>query len=160
MGGLFYFHRDALSVWIKRNWRALIALLISGQAAMFIGDPLTATIGPYLGIGVIFCLLSVWTGAIASRTQDFFGRASYHLFISHMPIAAVLVTGLGLTQSMFLFFVTIIVALVLSMGLVPLERSINVMRRRISSAVVKRESYGRAGAQEPIARSSISRVER
>jgi peptidoglycan/LPS O-acetylase OafA/YrhL len=160
MGGLFYFHRDALSVWIKRNWRTLIALLIGGQAAMFLGDPLTTTVGPYLGIGVIFCLLSAWTGQVASRTQDFFGRASYHLFISHMPIAAVLVTGLGLTQSMFLFFVTIVVALVLSMGLVPLERSINVVRQRISSSVTKGRSHGRAGPQEPIAQPTIWPTER
>jgi len=95
MGGLSYFHRDALSVWIKASWRALIVLLIAGHAAMFLGNTLTITIGPYIGIGVMFCLLSVWTGEIASRTQDFFGRASYHLFISHMPIAAVLVTGLA-----------------------------------------------------------------
>jgi hypothetical protein len=81
MGELFYFHRDALKVWIKTNWLTLIVLLIAGHAAMFLGNALTATIGPYLGIGVMFCLLAVWKEETASRTQDFFGRASYHLFI-------------------------------------------------------------------------------
>ena len=54
MGGLFYFHQRALSFWITANLRVLIALLIAGHAAMFLGNALTATIGPYLGIGVIF----------------------------------------------------------------------------------------------------------
>ena len=161
MGGLFYFHRDALSVWIKANWRALIVLLISGHAAMFLGDSLTATIGPYLGIGVMFCLLSVWTGEIASRTQDFFGRASYHLFISHMPIAAILVTGLGLkAESMFVFFATIVVALALSTGLVPMERTINLVRKRISSSITQAEIYRYADPQEGIGQPSVQRVER
>jgi len=161
MGGLFYFYRDALGGRIKANWRVLIVLLISGHAAMFLGDSLTATIGPYLGIGVMFCLLSVWTGEIASRTQDFFGRASYHLFISHMPIAAVLVTGLGLRPgSMFVFFATIVVALALSAGLVPMERTINLVRKRISSSVPQGETHGHANPEGVIGQPSIRRAER
>jgi peptidoglycan/LPS O-acetylase OafA/YrhL len=161
MGGLFRFHRDALNVWIKANWRALIVLLIAGHAAMFLGNALTATIGPYLGIGVMFCLLSVWTGEIASRTQGFFGRASYHLFISHMPIAAVLVTGLGLRpESMFVFFATIVVALAVSTCLVPMERTINLMRQRISSSVPQGETYGHADPQERMGQPSIRQLER
>jgi hypothetical protein len=161
MGGLFYFHRDALSVWIKANWRALIVLLIGGHATMFLGDLLTATIGPYLGIGVMCCLLSVWTGEIASRTQDFFGRASYHLFISHMPIAAVLVTSLGLrSNSMLVFFATIVVALAVSTGLVPMERTINLVRQRISSSTSQGKTHGPADRQARIGQPSIRRVER
>ena len=136
MGGLFYFHQDTLSAWIKVHWRVLIAVLIGAHAAMFLGDALSATIGPYLGIGVIFCLLSVWPGGVASGAQDFFGRASYHLFLGHMPIAAVLVTGLGLRpNSAFVFLATIVVTLALSTGLVPMERTINVVRLRISRSV-------------------------
>jgi peptidoglycan/LPS O-acetylase OafA/YrhL len=142
MGGLFYFHRDALSTWIKGNWRVLIALLIVAHAAMFLGDALTATIGPYLGIGVMFCLLSVWPGGVARGAQDFFGRASYHLFLAHMPIAAVLVTGLGLRPaSVLVFLATMVVALALSAGLVPIERTINVVRLRVSRSV----SHAHAG---------------
>src|SRR5262249_4443449 len=77
MGGLFYFHQDTLSARIKAHWRVLIAILIGAHAAMFLGNALSVTIGPYLGIGVMFCLLSVCMGETASGTQDFFGRASY-----------------------------------------------------------------------------------
>jgi peptidoglycan/LPS O-acetylase OafA/YrhL len=97
---------------------------------------------------VIFCLLSVYTGEPASGTQDFFGRASYHLFLGHMPIAAVLVTGLGLRpNSAFLFLATMVVALTLSTGLVPTERIINVARLRISQLV------------SPVGDASMRRVE-
>ena len=159
MGGLFYFHRGALRVCIKANWLAVIVLLIAGHAAMFLGNALTATIGPYLGIGVMSCLLAVWKEETASRTQDFFGRASYHLFIGHMPIAAVLVTGLGLkAESIFVFLATAVVALALSTGLVPIERTINLVRQRISSSVPKDEIYGRADPQGHIGQPSTPQV--
>jgi hypothetical protein len=78
-------------------------------------------------------LRTVWNGQSGNSTQDFFGRASYHLFIGHMPITAVLVTGLNLRQgSVFVFLAAVIVALALSLGLVPLERNMNVMRQRIA----------------------------
>src|SRR5262245_57717446 len=161
MGGLFYFHRDALRVWIKTNWLALIVLLIAGHAAMFLGNALTATIGPYLGIGVMFCLLAVWKEETASRTQDFFGRASYHLFIGHMPIAAILVTGLGLKAgSIFVFFATTAAALALSAGLVPMEHTINLVRQRISSSAPQGETHGHADPQARIGLPGIRRVER
>jgi peptidoglycan/LPS O-acetylase OafA/YrhL len=161
MGGLFYFHQYTLSAWIKVHWRVLIALLIGAHAAMFLGTALSATIGPYLGIGVIFCLLSVWPGGVASGAQDFFGRASYHLFLSHMPIAAVLVTGLGLKpNSAFLFLATVVVALALSTGLVPMERAINLVRQRISSSAPQGETYGRADPQACIGHPSIQQVKR
>jgi hypothetical protein len=49
-------------------------------------NALTATIGPYLGIGVMFCLLAVWKEETASRTDDFFGRTSYqsHAYRRHL----------------------------------------------------------------------------
>ena len=133
MGGLFYFHSRSVRSWINANWGALIVLLVAAIAATFLGHAISATVGPYLGIGVMFCLLSIWNGQSGNSIQDFFGRASYHLFIGHMPIAAVLVTGLTLTQgSVFVFLAAVIVAFALSLGLVPLERNINVMRRRIA----------------------------
>jgi peptidoglycan/LPS O-acetylase OafA/YrhL len=151
MGGLFYFHQDTLSVWIKANWRVLIVVLIGAHAAMFLGDALSATIGPYLGIGVIICLLSVWPGGIASGAQDFFGRASYHLFLAHMPIAAVLVTGLGLRpDSVSVFCATMVVALALSLGLVPMERTINLFRERISRSVTRASAVGRSPSLAPV----------
>jgi peptidoglycan/LPS O-acetylase OafA/YrhL len=116
MGGLFYFHTHSMRVWINGNLRILIVLLIAAIAAMFLGDALSTTIGPYLGIGVMFCLLSVWDGRQGNNVQDYFGRASYHLFIGHMPIAAVLVTGLKLRQgSVSVFLAAVIIALALSL---------------------------------------------
>jgi peptidoglycan/LPS O-acetylase OafA/YrhL len=133
MGGLFYFHSRSLRGWINANWGVLIVLLVAAIAATFLVNAISATVGPYLGIAVMFCLLSVWNGQSGNNTQDFFGRASYHLFIGHIPIAAVLVTGLNLRQgSVFVFVAAIIVAFALSLGLVPLERNINVMRQRIA----------------------------
>src|SRR5260370_15939000 len=96
MGGLFYFHSRSLRGWINATWGALIVLLVAAIAATFLGNAISATVGPYLGIGVMFCLLSVWNGQSGNSTQDFFRRASYHLFIRHMPIAAVPVTRLNL----------------------------------------------------------------
>jgi peptidoglycan/LPS O-acetylase OafA/YrhL len=140
MGGLFYFHSRSLRGWINANWRAFIVLLAAALAATFLGSAISATVGPYLGIGVMFCLLSAWNGQSGNSIQDFFGRASYHLFIGHMPIAAVLVIGLELRQgSVFVFLAAVIVALALSLGLVPLERNINVMRQRIAKM---RKPYG------------------
>jgi peptidoglycan/LPS O-acetylase OafA/YrhL len=140
VGGLFYFHSRSLRRWINANWRTLIVLLVAAVTATFLSNAISATVGPYLGIGVMFCVLSVWNGQPGNSSQDFFGRASYHLFIGHMPIAAVLVIGLKLTQgSLFVFLAAVIVALALSLGLVPLERNINGLRQRIAKM---RKPYG------------------
>jgi peptidoglycan/LPS O-acetylase OafA/YrhL len=134
MGGLFYFHSGSLCHRIKANWGKLIVLLLVAHAAMFLGDAVSTSIGPYLGIGVMFLLLSTWNGMPGNRAEDFFGRASYHLFIGHMPIAAVIVTGLNMTQgSLVVFLTAVIIALVLSVGLVPIEHYVNVMRQRIAN---------------------------
>jgi peptidoglycan/LPS O-acetylase OafA/YrhL len=134
MGGLFYFYRSFLSACINTNWRTVIALLIAAQAAMLLSNGFRSTVDPYLGIAVMFCLLSASQDRCASNAQDFVGRASYHLFIGHMPIAAVLVIGLGLRPNAVVFATTVVVALALSAWLVPLERSINVVRQRIVNA--------------------------
>jgi hypothetical protein len=76
-----------------------------------------------------------------------------------MPIAAVLVTGLGLkAESIFVFLATAVVALALSTGLVPIERTINLVRQRISSSVPKDEIYGRADPQGHIGQPSTPQV--
>jgi hypothetical protein len=50
-----------------------------------------------------------------------------------MPIAAVLVTGLKLTQeSLVVFLSATVISLALSAGLVPIERYINITRLRIA----------------------------
>jgi hypothetical protein len=43
-----------------------------------------------------------------TRLHDFFGRGSYHLFIAHMPTAAILATGLHVpTNSASIYGTTI-----------------------------------------------------
>ena len=71
MGGLFYFHRSFLSACIKANWRTVIALLIAAQAAMLFSDGFRSTVDPYLGIAVMFCLLSVSPGPIRQQRSGF-----------------------------------------------------------------------------------------
>jgi peptidoglycan/LPS O-acetylase OafA/YrhL len=63
---------------------------------------------------------------------DFFGRASYHLFIAHMPVAALLFNGLYVSPNTFLIYVaTLLAALGLSGLLVRMERRINDVRRQL-----------------------------
>jgi peptidoglycan/LPS O-acetylase OafA/YrhL len=78
-------------------------------------------------------MLAAATGTQTTRLQDFFGRASYHLFISHMPVAAVLAVGLHFDRTGPLLLITAVaVSLCLSTLLVPIERWINVLRQQIA----------------------------
>ena len=129
----FYFRDRSLSCRINANRWALIVLLMAAHAVMLLGDVVSRTVAPYLGTGAMFVLLSIWDGKPGNNMQDFFGRASYHLFIGHMPIAAVLVTGLKLTQeSLVVFLSAAVISLALSAELVPIERYINITRLRIA----------------------------
>ncbi len=153
-GGLYYFHRDAIADWIEKH-RGLSVCLLGGtlvtilatEPAMaaigpMIGIPalatfssarLTATVAPFIGIPLTWMLLSSAQDARATRAQDFFGRASYHLFIAHMPIAAVLATGLHIpTRSIVIYLATLAVALGFSVVLVPMERRINRVRQKVT----------------------------
>jgi peptidoglycan/LPS O-acetylase OafA/YrhL len=135
IGGLFYFHRLSISRWINVNLFLIGAMLVAAVAAMFISTTLNVTVAPYLGIIVMLCLLSRWDDRQANHVQDFFGRASYHLFIAHMPMSAVLIIGLRWTANTpIILIVSVVLLLLLSTALVPLERSINVFRQRIVRA--------------------------
>jgi peptidoglycan/LPS O-acetylase OafA/YrhL len=109
-GGLYYFQQKALALWIGRHRAILVALLAIAAAAMFVGPVLSATVGPFLGIPLTWIVLATATDARPTRTQDFFGRASYHLFIAHMPTAAVLATGLHFERASPMIFVTALAA--------------------------------------------------
>src|SRR6185312_10906333 len=91
-GGLAYFYRPAMRFWLYQRW-------IWGFAGLFAAEGLVAfnlfasvTIGPFLGVAAMLALI-VWDGGDKrpSPALDFVGRASYHLFIAHMSIAAILV---------------------------------------------------------------------
>jgi peptidoglycan/LPS O-acetylase OafA/YrhL len=157
-GGLCYFHHKAIAGWLQRNFVGSIYLFVGACLiilicspvmsnvsralgvpilALFSGPLLTATVAPYLGIPLTWMLLSTGPGAAPSKVQDFFGRASYHLFISHMPIAAALAAGLHFRR-VWLYPSALIVALCLSAFLVPLEHRINAIRDRVTRGAARR----------------------
>ena len=142
-GGLFYFRQKAFALWIGCHRTILVVALLAAGFAMFTGRAVSATIGPFLGIPLTWMLLVAAADARPTMLQDFFGRASYHLFIAHMPTAAVLTIGLHFAPAGPTIFVTALaVALCLSAVLVPLERRLNVLRQRISATASVRPVPG------------------
>ena len=136
MGGIYFFRQELLRDWISRHSRILWACLCGVTALMFAGPLLSATIAPFLGIPLTWLLLAAAQENRLGAVSNFFGRASYYLFISHMPIAAILVTGLHFKPyGRVLFFVTVLVSLGLSVGLVPMEWRIERLRGRISKTL-------------------------
>jgi peptidoglycan/LPS O-acetylase OafA/YrhL len=134
-GGLYYLHRSVISKWLLKYRAVSICFLAVAMAATFAGDRFTATVAPFIGIPLTWILVSNAPDVRPTGAQDFFGRASYHLFIAHMPVAAVLVTGLGVVANTVIIYVaTIAMALGLSAVLVPLERRINDLRQQIALA--------------------------
>jgi peptidoglycan/LPS O-acetylase OafA/YrhL len=139
-GGLYYFQQKAFVLWIGRHRRALAVLLVMAGAAVVAVPALSATIGPFLGIPLTWGILAAAKDARPTSLQDFFGRASYHLFIAHMPIAAVLATGLHFERAGPILLVTALaVAFCLSAVLVPIERRINGLRQQIASTSTVRQ---------------------
>jgi len=131
-GGLFYFHRQAISGWIQRHSLVAIGMLVVAFLAQFLDRRLAFTVGTYIGIPLTWVMLSCAPQKRVSRLEDFFGRASYHLFLGHMPMAAVLVTGLFFRAgSLPTFGVTVLAMLALSGLLVPMEWRINALRQRM-----------------------------
>ena len=134
-GGIYYFRRGAIALWLVGHRFLAIILLLAAIAGMLGSQFFRLTAGPFLGIPVMWILLSLAPDRRPTNLQDFSGRASYHLFIAHMPIAAVLFTGLHLpVNSPVIYVVTMLAALGLSGFLVPMERRINAVRRQIASS--------------------------
>jgi peptidoglycan/LPS O-acetylase OafA/YrhL len=138
-GGLFHFYENSISYCFLKHRRVVVASLACAVGAMFAGPVVSATIGPFIGIPGVWMLLSAAHGAASpTQIQDFFGRASYHLFITHMPLAAVLVTGFGVpANTLKVYALTVTGALALSLMLVPMERSMNALRQRIARRAKK-----------------------
>jgi peptidoglycan/LPS O-acetylase OafA/YrhL len=139
LGGLYYFYRGAIAAWLTQHRLALIIAFLGALVAMFGSEVFRTTLGPFIGIPVMWTLLSLSQARSPTNLADFFGRASYHLFIAHMPLAAVLFSGLHFPPSTLLIYVaTVLAALGLSGLLVPMERRINDVRRQIASAALDR----------------------
>jgi peptidoglycan/LPS O-acetylase OafA/YrhL len=133
-GGLFYFYEKSIVYGFLKYRAFVLAGLACALGAMFAGPVVSATVGPFVGIPVVWTLLTAArVTARPTRLRDFFGRASYHLFIMHMPLAAVLVTGFGVpANTIKVYVLTIAAALALSLLLVPMEHHVNAVRQRIA----------------------------
>jgi peptidoglycan/LPS O-acetylase OafA/YrhL len=134
-GGLYYFRRTAIAGWLSRYRVLFIVCVLGTIAAIAASELISVTLSPFIGIPLTFMLLARAKDVPATPIQDFLGRASYHLFIAHMPAAAVLATGLRFPANTLVIYVaTVLLALGLSAFLVPMERRINDVRRQIASA--------------------------
>jgi peptidoglycan/LPS O-acetylase OafA/YrhL len=135
---LFYFYEKSIAFPILTYRRFALAGLACAVAVRFFSGPvLSTTAGPFIGIPGVWILLSAAQGTVGpTRIQDSFGRASYHLFIMHMPLTAVLVTGFGVpAHSLRIYAATMAAALALSLLLVPMEHCIDTLRQRIARGV-------------------------
>jgi peptidoglycan/LPS O-acetylase OafA/YrhL len=134
LGGLYYFRRKAVAMQLVQHRLASVLSVAGAIAAIYSNNFLQATLAPFIGIPVMLILLS----SVAARLPptsfaDFLGRASYHLFIAHMPVAAVLFTALHFPPNSLPIYVgTALIALAISSVLVPLERWINDVRQQIA----------------------------
>jgi len=133
-GGLTYLYRPGLRRFVLSYWKWGIAAVLAAEALVIANVFASVTLGPFLGVIAMTAILA-WSGGDRrpSAAIDFIGRASYHLFIAHMSIAAILVLGFALVPNRFpVFALSVAIALALSGVLVPLEWRLDRVRRRIS----------------------------
>jgi peptidoglycan/LPS O-acetylase OafA/YrhL len=145
LGGLFYFRRGEIAALLEKHRLVSIISFLGLLTGVFGSEFFQSTVGPFVGIPLMWMLLSLSHGGPAKNVADFFGRASYHLFIAHMPLAAVLFSGLHFPANTLLIYVaTMLAALGLSGLLVPMERRINDVRRQIARASLEGAPANRA----------------
>lgn len=149
-GGLAYFYRPAMRRLLSSYWKWGVAILLGSEVLVIFSTFVSVTLGPFLGVFAILALLA-WHGADGrpSATVDFIGRASYHLFIAHMSIAAILVVAFAQTVNTFrVFALSLGIALALSGLLVPLEWWLNRLRDRIARRAKRPASPVAAAASQ------------
>ena len=135
-GGLLQFHIEALRPTLMR-WTWPIAAGLTAIALLTWATPaLQYTVAPFIGpLAVALLMIHAVRRGAPSRVTDFFGRASYHLFIAQWIIAAMLLRGTPLPRdSAVLALATLAVSLAFSAALVPLEHRIERYRRRVAPA--------------------------
>lgn len=135
-GGILYFRaREARSFLVGRwGWVAVILGAIELPVAVI--PALQYTAGPFIGSLVVGAVIvrSVRDARITGPAA-FLGRASYHLFIGQWVIAAILAATTPLTLgSLGLTLGTLALSLGLSCALIPLERRVERIRRRVGDA--------------------------
>jgi peptidoglycan/LPS O-acetylase OafA/YrhL len=134
IGGLAHFYRSVMRSWLRRHWAWMLAALLGCEALVAVSLFASVTVGPFLGVAAMMGLIAWDAGDVRpSRALDSIGRASYHLFIAHMSIAAILVVVFGAKpNTVSLFLCTVAIALGLSGFLVPLEWRLNRLRGQVS----------------------------
>jgi peptidoglycan/LPS O-acetylase OafA/YrhL len=126
IGGLVYFYQPAMRKLLsKYQTPALASFGLAFILSCVSAGPYT--IAPFIGsIGMAVLLAADFEPYKSSRVVDFVGRSSYHLFLSHWILAALLIKLSPLQQSTFpLFVATLIAGLLLSGVLVPMEHWID-----------------------------------
>lgn len=134
VGGLVFFYGDRLKPLVESWWWAIAGAVIALIVAIYIVVPLQWTLAPFVGSFAMAAMLIYSFGRdFRNPVTDFFGRASYHLFITHWIIAGILVKTAHMQPGRLrLMFATLAAALLLSCVLVPMEHSIEKLRRRIN----------------------------
>ncbi len=134
VGGLLYFYYDDARERLRRKPVVILVFLLVTEVACVKSEFFNNVFGPFIGCAIMVLILLWALSDQLTPVRDFFGRASYHLFIAHMSVAAILVVGspirLGGAGT---YLSTIFICLGLSAFLVPLERRINIVRWRVRS---------------------------
>ena len=135
IGGLIFFHQRSLKLLAERHRVGMALVFALTIAAIGLIEPLPYTLAPLAGSAAVgVCLVLVISRDVSTRSTEFFGRASYHLFISHWVIGSLLVSVLGLSRGVpVLLILTVAVALLLSCVLVPIEHAIERSRRKVAT---------------------------
>jgi peptidoglycan/LPS O-acetylase OafA/YrhL len=148
IGGLLQFHIHRLVPLVER-WRwAIVAVGLASFAAIALVPVLQFTIAPFVGSLLVSAAIAYSVGRdFHSGASDFFGRASYHLFIAQWGIAGAFVQFTGLQKdTAALCLATLIASLALSGVLVPLEHRVERLRRRLSPATLTKGTADFSGA--------------
>lgn len=136
LGGIVYLHRYKLLSYLPNNLYLVPASLFAALLLCSLFQFTQINIAPYLGIffisyALVFQLKNqhIFVSPTYSYFADFCGRSSYHLFISHISIGTAL-AYLG-ASSFVLFLLTLIISMAISILIVPIEKKIDVFRKKL-----------------------------
>ena len=137
VGGLAYYYRKEVAETLRGAQGTIVALYVIAFVSIAASRMLQLTVGPFLGTALMAASVAIYSDTQSKvRFADFLGRASYHFFIAHWVIAALLVTMLAMrTYSPALCAATFAGCFALSCVLVPIEWRIERLRRRVKANI-------------------------
>ena len=153
IGGLLQFYVRRLAPLVER-WRwAIVAAGLASLVPIALFPVLQSTIAPFMGSILVSAVIAYSVGRdFRSAVSDFFGRASYHLFIAQWVIAGAFVQFTALQKdTAALCLATLVASLALSGILVPLEHHIERLRRHLAPATPTAGAADFSGAPLPAA---------